>query len=92
MLVSDAFVVVPGGVGTVLEAMMVWQLLQVRHLHDTPLVFVGPIWRELVDWVQRSMLRPGFELVSPGDLEIPTCVDGAEQAIALIRENHARRR
>jgi uncharacterized protein (TIGR00725 family) len=36
VLASDAFVVVPGGIGTVLEAMMVWQLLQVRHLHDTP--------------------------------------------------------
>ncbi|MEI4926893.1 LOG family protein, partial [Klebsiella pneumoniae] len=30
VLVSDAFVVVPGGIGTVLEMMMVWQLLQVR--------------------------------------------------------------
>src|SRR5205814_9318382 len=38
VLVSDAFVVVPGGIGTVLETMMVWQLLQVRKLHDTPLI------------------------------------------------------
>ena len=41
VLASDAFVVAPGGIGTVLEAMMVWQLLQVRHLHDTPLILVG---------------------------------------------------
>ena len=38
VLVSDAFVVVPGGIGTVLETMMVWQLLQVqqaaRHAAD----------------------------------------------------------
>src|SRR5262245_58844627 len=32
VLASDAFVVVPGGIGTVLELMMIWQLLQVRHL------------------------------------------------------------
>jgi predicted Rossmann-fold nucleotide-binding protein len=89
VLISDAFVVVPGGIGTVLEAMMVWQLLQVRHLHDTPLVFVGPMWRELIDWAKRSLLRPGFELISPEDLEIPRCVDDADQAIALITAHHA---
>src|SRR5262245_23897066 len=34
VLASDAFVVAPGGVGTVLETMMIWQLLQVGHLKD----------------------------------------------------------
>jgi predicted Rossmann-fold nucleotide-binding protein len=46
VLTSDAFIVVPG-VGTVLELMMIWQLLQVRHVGDTPLIMVGkcgPIW------------------------------------------------
>src|SRR6478672_8299795 len=41
VLASDAFVVVPGGIGTVLELTMVWQLLQVRHMSDAPLIFVG---------------------------------------------------
>src|SRR5438034_8476946 len=31
VLASDAFVVAPGGIGTVLEATMIWQLLQVHH-------------------------------------------------------------
>jgi uncharacterized protein (TIGR00730 family) len=89
VLVSDAFVVTPGGIGTVLEAMMIWQLLQVRHLHDVPLVFVGPMWRELVAWASRVMLRPGFELASAVDMAIPHCVDTADEAIALIRARHA---
>ena len=41
VIASDAFVVVPGGIGTVLEMMMIWQLLQVRHLDDVPLILVG---------------------------------------------------
>jgi uncharacterized protein (TIGR00730 family) len=45
VLASDAFVVVPGGIGTVLESMVVWQLLQVRHVENTPLIFVGNMWR-----------------------------------------------
>jgi uncharacterized protein (TIGR00730 family) len=89
VLVSDAFVVTPGGIGTVLEAMMIWQLLQVRHLHDVPLVFVGRMWRDLVDWARRCMLRPGFELASPPDMALPQCVDTADEAIAIIRARHA---
>src|SRR5262245_43435041 len=35
VLTSDAFVVAPGGIGTVLELMLIWQLLQVNQLHNT---------------------------------------------------------
>jgi len=89
VLVSDAFVVVPGGVGTVLELMMVWQLLQVRKLANTPLVLVGPMWQGLVDWHRQAMLRPGFELASEPDMAIPQVVPGAAEAIAILRESHA---
>jgi predicted Rossmann-fold nucleotide-binding protein len=83
--------VVPGGIGTVLESLIISQLLQVRHLYDTPLVLVGPMWSELVDWARRCMLRPGFELAKPEDMAIPHCVDSADEAIARVRERHARR-
>ena len=89
VLVSDAFVVVPGGIGTVLETMMIWQLLQVRKLADTPLILVGEMWNGLVDWHRQAMLRPGIELASPEDMQIPRCVPGAPEAIALIRDSHA---
>ena len=90
VLMSDAYVVVPGGIGTVLEAMLVWQLLQVRHLHDTPLVFAGEMWAELVDWAKRYMLRPGFELANPEDMTIPHCVSSADEVLAIIHEHNAR--
>jgi uncharacterized protein (TIGR00730 family) len=90
VLVSDAFIVVPGGIGTVLESIMIWQLLQVRHMHDTPLIFAGPMWAELVEWARTYMLRTTFELANPEDMEIPQCVDNADEAIALIRESQAR--
>ena len=90
VLMSDAYIVAPGGIGTVLESMMIWQLLQVRHLGDTPLVFAGPMWRGLVEWASTQMLRPGFELASPEDMKIPQCVDDADQAVAVVREHHAR--
>ena len=90
VLMSDAYIVLPGGIGTVLEATMVWQLLQVRHLHETPLIFIGEMWGELVDWAKRHMLRPGLELASPEDMELPRCVATAEEVIALVRDHQAR--
>src|SRR5271168_2116651 len=56
VLTSDAFVVAPGGIGTVLELMMIWQLLQVRHARDTPLILVGKMWADLVSWARLNLL------------------------------------
>lgn len=89
VLMSDAYIVAPGGIGTLLETAMIWQLLQVRQL-DVPLVLAGPMWRGLVDWTRTQMLRPGFELANEGDMAIPICVDNAPEAVAVIREHHAK--
>jgi uncharacterized protein (TIGR00730 family) len=87
VLTSDAYVVAPGGIGTVLELMMVWQLLQVRHLHGTPLILVGKMWPKLVEWARTHLLTTEPPLANPEDLTIPRCVDTADEAIALIREH-----
>src|SRR4026208_1470061 len=89
MIASDAFVVVPGGIGTLLELSLAWQLLQVRKLYNTPLILVGKMWTELVEWSRRSMLRKGNELASEIDFKIPHCVNTIDECIALIRENRA---
>jgi predicted Rossmann-fold nucleotide-binding protein len=57
---SDAFVVMPGGIGTVLEAMMIWQLLQVRHLQNTPLILAGKMYGELVAWCRSTCSGQSF--------------------------------
>ncbi len=87
MIVSDAFVVTPGGIGTLLELSLAWQLLQVQKLYNTPLILVGTMWAELVEWARRAMLREGEELASAVDFTIPHCVDGIEETIALIRRH-----
>ena len=89
VLVSDAFIVTPGGIGTVLEMLMVWQLLQVRHLHDTPLILAGHFWDGLLDWAKQAMLDPGAPLVSRADLTIPQILPDGPAIIRTIREHHA---
>ena len=89
MIASDAFVVVPGGIGTLLELAMAWQLLQVRKLYNTPLILVGKMWGDLVEWGRGNMLVEGSELAGAADFSIPHCVDSIEEAIALLRETRA---
>ncbi len=89
VLLSDAFVVVPGGIGTTLEAMMIWQLLQVRKLHNTPLIMVGKMWFDLNAWAQEHMVNVEHKMANPIDMHIPYCVDNFEEAIALLRASHA---
>jgi uncharacterized protein (TIGR00730 family) len=90
VIASDAFVVVPGGIGTVLEMLMIWQLLQVRHMDNTPLILVGKMWSGLVQWTRDSMLDSRLALASEADLQIPQCVDTADEAIAMVRSMHAK--
>ena len=91
VLASDAFIVAPGGIGTVLEAMMVWQLLQVRHIaEDTPFLMVGRMWPGLLEWARQEMLSFEPPLANAEDMELPRCLPDADAAIAVIRQHHAR--
>ncbi|TWT58225.1 putative lysine decarboxylase [Thalassoglobus neptunius] len=90
VLQSDAFIVAPGGIGTALETLMAWQLLQVQHLVGTPLILVGEMWPGLVEWARASMISADPPLASEEDMNIPQCVKNADVAIAIIREYHSR--
>src|SRR5947208_9727928 len=85
---SSAFIVFPGGIGTALELFMVWQLLQVKHMKQHPLILVGTMWPGLIEWMRGTMVERG--LVSPPDMETVHVVSSAPDAIAIIRESYER--
>jgi hypothetical protein len=87
-LISDAFVVVPGGIGTTLELMMIWQLLQVKGIKEAPLILVGEMWADLVTWARTYMMNGVAQMAAPADLHIPDCVETVEDAIALLKTHH----
>jgi uncharacterized protein (TIGR00730 family) len=89
VLASDAFIVAPGGIGTVLETTMIWQLLQVRHLDKTPLILVGKMWPGFIEWARTQMLSFEQPLASPEDFDVPQCVATGDEAITIIRQLHA---
>ena len=73
-----------------LELMLIWQLLQVKHVKDTPLILVGKMWADLVEWAKANLLKPQLALASPQDMTIPRCVNTADEAIAILRDHHAK--
>jgi len=81
---AHAYIVVDGGIGTTLEALMVWQMIQVRLLDTRPLIFVGPMWKGLRDWVERDIVAR--RLASPGDTALPYWVDSMDEAVEIVRE------
>ncbi|HEV8130263.1 MAG TPA: LOG family protein [Acidobacteriota bacterium] len=82
---SNAYIVFPGGIGTALEAFMIWQLLQVKHIEERPLVFVGDMWEGLVAWMRSTMLK--LKTVDSGDFNYACCVKTIEEAAEIIRKS-----
>jgi uncharacterized protein (TIGR00730 family) len=60
MLLSNAVVVAHGGVGTILELMFTWQLMQVKHICNIPIILLGEQWSGFIAWLKKEPLRRGF--------------------------------
>lgn len=80
---THAYTVLPGGIGTSLEAFMIWQLLQVKFLKDRPLIYIGDMWRGLLDWMQKEMMPS--HLVNPDELGLANVVSTTREAVELIQ-------
>jgi uncharacterized protein (TIGR00730 family) len=82
---STAFVIMPGGFGTLDEAFEIATLMQTRKLERFPLIAVGgDFWDKLVGFVRDTMLAEGT--VSPEDVQFIHRVETAEDVIRVIRE------
>jgi uncharacterized protein (TIGR00730 family) len=85
---SSAFIVMPGGIGTCLELFLIWQLLQVKHMKEHPLILVGNMWGGLIEWMNVSMAERN--LVGKADMAIARVVSSADEAIPVIRDEYER--
>jgi len=80
---SYAFVVMPGGVGTLDELFEALTLIQNEKIKHFPIVIMGTdYWRHLIDFIQ-EMAESGK--ISPSDLKLIHATDSIEEAIAHIR-------
>ncbi len=80
---ARAFVVFPGGFGTLDELFEALTLIQTGRVTHFPVVLVGSgYWRGLLDWMRKRVLGEGK--VSPGDLELMQVSDDPEEIVAII--------
>lgn len=84
MRLSNSVIVVPGGIGTLLELYFTWQLVQVGHMPKRPLILVGSeFWKGLMFWMRDVVSKE--KLISPGDLDLISIVDTPEEAVKIIQ-------
>ncbi|MBE7382663.1 MAG: LOG family protein [Leptolyngbya sp. SIO1E4] len=86
MHLANAVVVAPGGVGTLLELAYTWQLMQVEHICNIPIVLLGDMWADFLRWVQHWPLEK--QLINPEDYEMLFLVQTCDEAFEIIREAH----
>jgi uncharacterized protein (TIGR00730 family) len=87
---ASAFVVFPGGFGTLDEMFEALTLIQTRKIRSFPLVLVGSdYWSPLVDWLRERVLGEGK--ISPGDLDLFKVVDDTEEIVRIVTSATERR-
>ena len=81
---STAFIVFPGGYGTMDELFEALTLVQTQKVTSFPIVLLGSAyWTGLVDWLRHTLVDGGK--ASPKDLDLLHVTDSPEEAVELIR-------
>ncbi|MDZ7703018.1 MAG: TIGR00730 family Rossman fold protein [Trueperaceae bacterium] len=82
---SSAFVVFPGGFGTIDELFESLTLIQTKKIHPFPVYLVGrDYWQGLVDWLESSLLAAGT--IAAKDLDLFKVVDDVEEIPQQIQD------
>ena len=86
MALSNAIIIMPGGIGTCLELFYSWQLSQVKHICHIPIILHGEMWDELLKWVKEYPLKANS--LNPEDLNNIFCVSNNKEALEIILDTY----
>ena len=86
MALSSIVVVMPGGIGSCLEFFYTWQLIQVKHINQIPIILVGDMWKDLLKWVKKYPLKE--KLMSPEDMDYVHLAKDNREAMKIILKTH----
>ena len=86
MALSDAVIVAKGGIGTLLEFFYTWQLVQVKHICETPIILYGEMWSSLIHWLRTEVLARG--LFDEPDMRTIFHINSVEKVLSFIRKVH----
>ena len=87
---ASAYVVMPGGFGTLDELMEALTLVQTGKSRKIPIILVHePFWRGLVDWFRDTLVRE--QMISPEDMNLIQVIDRPEDVVDAIFRHYETR-
>ena len=86
---ADAFVILPGGFGTLDELFEALTLIQTGKIRHFPVVLVGTsYWSGLLDWMRATQLPAGA--IAQGDIDLLQITDDPDEVCRIIRAYSAK--
>ena len=86
---AEAFVIFPGGFGTLDELFEALTLIQTGKVKHFPVILVGQAyWRGLIEWTRATMLSEGK--IASGDLGLLVCTDDPAEVERIIVDCYKR--
>ena len=86
MSLSNAIVVAPGGIGTLLELFYTWQLSQVQQICNIPIILMGKQWPPLIRWLEKYPLKSRY--FDKKDINLLFLAKDCSEAIKIIDKAH----
>lgn len=82
---AKAFVILPGGFGTLDELFESANLVQTKRIEPFPIILVGSsYWSGLIEWIKKSVLQKGC--ISRKELGIFNIVDSPQEVVSIIKK------
>jgi uncharacterized protein (TIGR00730 family) len=86
---ASAFIIMPGGLGTMDELTEVLTLMQTHKIKPFPVIMFGSdYWRGLLDWLRETVLAAGA--ISPEDFDLLRVFDSPADVVNAIQTWHTR--
>ena len=86
---AKAFIIFPGGFGTMDEFFESITLIQTSRIEKFPVILMGnEYWKGLIDWMKQDMLRENR--VEKNDLDLFSVVDKPEEALKIIKDFYSK--
>jgi len=87
---ASAYVVMPGGFGTLDELLEALTLIQTGKARKMPIILVcSDFWRGMVDWFRETLVSEG--MISPEDMNLVQLIDAPEKVVDAIFKHYEAR-
>jgi uncharacterized protein (TIGR00730 family) len=84
---ASAYVVMPGGFGTLDELMEALTLVQTRKIRRMPVILVHePYWRGLMDWIRGTLVAE--KMIDPDDVDLIQVIDEPAAVVKAIFQHY----